>query len=92
MKKLAQIIVEKRNYIIILYLLAIAASVFGMFQTKVNYDMSQYLPTDSPTKEGMAVMSQEFGDLSGITVMFRGLETKRQNEITYRSCQSVRPV
>lgn len=82
MKKLAQIIVEKRNYIIILYLLAIAASVFGMFQTKVNYDMSQYLPTDSPTKEGMAVMSQEFGDLSGITVMFRGLETKRQNEIT----------
>lgn len=81
MKKLAHMIVEKRRFIFLLYLLAIAASLYGMINTKVNYDMSKYLPDSSQTKEGMAIMSKEFGDMSSITVMFRKLDEKRQTEI-----------
>lgn len=57
-----------------LYVLLIAAGIVGLFYTNVNYDMSKYLPSDSSVKEGMAVMDEEFGSLSSITVMFTGLD------------------
>lgn len=81
MKKFAQLIVEKRLCIFIIYILIIAASIFGIFQTNVNYDMSKYLPDNSSTKKGMGIMSDEFGDMSSITVMFHNLTEERQLEI-----------
>lgn len=78
MKKTADFIVDKRKIIIFLYALFIIISVLGMLMVNVNYDMSKYLPKDSKTKLGMEKMSEEFGDLAGITVMFDGLnDTER---------------
>lgn len=73
MKKTADFIVDKRKFIIFLYALFIIISVIGMLMVNVNYDMSKYLPNDSKTKLGMEKMSEEFGDLAGITVMFDNL-------------------
>lgn len=47
----------------------------------VNYDMSKYLPNDSKTKLGMEKMSEEFGDLAGITVMFDNLNEAERMKI-----------
>ncbi len=78
MKKTADFIVDKRKIIIFLYALFMIISVLGMLMVNVNYDMSKYLPKDSKTKLGMEKMSEEFGDLAGITVMFDGLnDTER---------------
>ena len=69
----------QKKYVLVLYVLLIAAGIIGLFYTNVNYDMSKYLPSDSSVKEGMAVMDEEFGSLSSITVMFTGLdESERQ--------------
>jgi len=77
-KKTADFIVDKRKIIIFLYALFMIISVLGMLMVNVNYDMSKYLPKDSKTKLGMEKMSEEFGDLAGITVMFDGLnDTER---------------
>lgn len=81
MKKMADKIVEKRNIIFLVYLIAVIISVFGIFKTNVNYDMSKYLPDDSSTKKGMKIMRDEFGDMSSITVMFDDLSEERRLEI-----------
>ena len=79
MKAFAAFVVDKKKYVLVLYVLLIAAGIVGLFYTNVNYDMSKYLPSDSSVKEGMAVMDEEFGSLSSITVMFTGLdESERQ--------------
>lgn len=80
MKKVAHIIVDKRKYILILYILIIIVSILGMLKVNVNYDMSKYLPEDSATKKGMEQMTEEFGDMASITVMFDDLTEKEQLE------------
>lgn len=81
MKKIADKIVENRKVIFIIYFVLIAISVFGIFKTKVNYDMSKYLPDESDMRKGMDIMTDEFGDMSSITVMFDDLSPSRQLEI-----------
>jgi len=80
-KKTADFIVDKRKFIIFLYALFIIISVIGMLMVNVNYDMSKYLPNDSKTKLGMEKMSEEFGDLAGITVMFDNLNEAERMKI-----------
>lgn len=81
MKKFTNFIVDKRKYLFVLYVLLVAAGVFGIFATNVNYDMSKYLPDNSTTKTGMNMMSDEFGDMSSITVMLDDLNATECNEV-----------
>ena len=81
MKKIADFIVDKRKYVMILYLIILVISVVGMLHVNVNYDMSKYLPRESFTKLGMEKMSGEYGDLASITVMFDDLDEKEQIKI-----------
>lgn len=69
---------DKRKYLLIVYILLIAVSIFGIFKTNVNYDMSKYLPDDSSVKKGMELMEDEYGEMSSITVMFEGLDEDEQ--------------
>ncbi len=78
MKRIADFIVEKRNIIFIITLLLLILSIIGMTKVNVNYDMSSYLPDDSKVKAGMHLMSDEFGDMSTITVMFDNLSPEEQ--------------
>ena len=81
MKRVADFIVDKRKYVMILYLAILVISAVGMLHVNVNYDMSKYLPGDSFTKLGMEKMSGEYGDLASITVMFDDLDEKEQIKI-----------
>ncbi len=81
MKKIADYIVDKRKLIMILYGVILLISVVGMLNVNVNYDMSKYLPKKSSTKLGMEKMSNEYGDLASITVMFHGLDASEQLNI-----------
>ena len=78
MKKIANFIVKKRNLVFIITFLILILSIYGIFCVNVNYDMSSYLPDDSEVKKGMEVMTEEFGDMSSITVMFDDLNTEQQ--------------
>ena len=46
MKKIADFIVDKRKYVMILYLIMLVISVVGMLHVNVNYDMYKYLPRE----------------------------------------------
>lgn len=81
MKNIAGFIVKKRKAVLVFYVILMIISGFGMLNVNVNYDMSQYLPEDSFTKQGMEKMSGEYGDLSSITVMFDDLKPKERTAI-----------
>ena len=81
MKKLSEIIVRKRKIIFVVYAIAVLLCAVGIFNCKINYDMSKYLPDDSSVRKGMEIMSEEFGDSSAITVMFDGLDENKQLEM-----------
>ena len=44
MKKITDFIVEKRNFILVLFVVFLMLSAFLSKQVKINYDMTKYLP------------------------------------------------
>lgn len=83
--KLSDFLVRKR-IIFMLAALAIAiASIFMIPYTNINSDMTRYLPDDSPMKQGIDKMSEEFGEnglSSGmVMVMFKSLPDSIRNDI-----------
>lgn len=84
MQKLADWNVDRRKLIFIVTIILAAASVYGMSRVNVNYDMSAYLPDDSSVRRGMKLMEEEFGEMSAVTVMFEGLDSKEQLEYKTR--------
>lgn len=72
MKKIADFIVDKRYFILVLF---IALAGFGiLLSTKVNInsDITKYLPKNSETRQGMDIMEKEFEEekKSTLYVMF----------------------
>lgn len=61
MKKFAEKIVKFRIPILIISLLLLIPSVFGLINTRVNYDILYYLPDDIETMEGQNILMDEFG-------------------------------
>lgn len=61
MKKLAEKIVKYRIPILIVSLLLLIPSIFGIINMRVNYDILYYLPDDIETMEGQDILMEEFG-------------------------------
>ena len=60
MMKVAATIVDRRNLIFLLIVIAIVFSVFSRNWVQVEDDLTAYLPADSATKEGLDVMNEQF--------------------------------
>ena len=81
MEKIASVIVDKRN---ILFLAFLAAAIFCAFSrnwVQVNYSLTDYLPQDTETRQGLELMEQEF-------VTFGTAEIMVQN-ITFEQAQAL---
>ena len=57
----AKAIVKNRVLILILALALMIPSVFGMLNTRINYDMLNYLPDDMDTVIGQDTLKEDFG-------------------------------
>lgn len=62
LRKLTDFMVEKRNYILILMVILTGVAGFLSTKVKINYDMMDYLPDDSETRQGLDIMTAEFGE------------------------------
>ena len=60
MKKTTDFIVERRNIIMGVFIFFAIVSIFLSQKVKINYEMTEYLPSDSKTKIGMDIMEKEF--------------------------------
>ncbi|MCL2247933.1 MAG: MMPL family transporter [Oscillospiraceae bacterium] len=69
----AERIVRFRWFILILFIILTAVSGWLSTQVNINYDMSQYLPSDSPVRRGMDILHDEFPPSGLLHVMVGGL-------------------
>lgn len=60
MMKAAEFIVDKRNLIVLIYVILIIFSAFSRSWVKVENDLTYYLPADAETKTGLEIMDDEF--------------------------------
>ena len=54
-------VVKHRTAILILTVLLLIPSLYGMVNTRINYDMLNYLPEDMDTVTGQNELLQDFG-------------------------------
>ena len=59
--RLSKAVVKNRVLILIVALLLLIPSVLGMANTRINYDMLDYLPEDMDTVVGQNELLDEFG-------------------------------
>ena len=57
----AKAIVKHRVAILVVGILLLIPSVFGMMATRINYDMLDYLPDDMDTVIGQDTLMEDFG-------------------------------
>ena len=53
MKKISNFIVEKRNFIIPIFIILAIICVFTSQKVKINKEITEYLPSDSETRIGL---------------------------------------
>ena len=77
------LVVRKRLVLLVAAVVVAIACVFLIPRTRINTDMTRYLPNDSPMKQGIEQMTEEFGEDgvgSGIVrVMFWSLPDSLRN-------------
>ena len=83
MKKTAAFLVDKRRLLLCLFLALAAVSLPLAGRVNVNYDRTRYLPGDSPMRDGIRRMEQEFGQeaSSDLRVMIGGLAEDERDRI-----------
>lgn len=59
--RLISFIVRRRNYIEKFFILMVVISAVLSLMVRVNYDLTKYLPSWAPTKQGIDVMEAQFG-------------------------------
>ncbi len=69
MKRFADFVVGKRKILLIVFLVLAVAGAGMSLLTKVNYDMTKYLPKDAETTKAVEVMEGEFGNSGAAAVM-----------------------
>ena len=76
MIRLGKGIVKWRIPILIIGILLLIPSFFGILYTRVNYDMLDYLPSDIDTVKGQKILLEDFGKGAFSMVMVKGMEPK----------------
>jgi uncharacterized membrane protein YdfJ with MMPL/SSD domain len=76
MLKFGRTVVKYRVLILIIAVLLLIPSVFGMVNTRLNYDMLNYLPDDMDTVKGQNILMDEFGKGAFSFVIVEGMSEK----------------
>lgn len=73
MQKFGRAVVKARIPILVLALLLLIPAIFGIFGTRINYDMLSYLPDDMDTVKGQDILLDEFGKGAFSFVIVEGM-------------------
>ena len=76
MIKFGKGVVKNRILIIIISVLLLIPSLFGMINTRINYDILYYLPDDIETMVGQDILQEQFG--KGAFAMFIAEDMKEK--------------
>lgn len=83
MRKVTDFIVEKRNIVLVIFIILSAFCLFLSTKVNINSDITKYLPDDSETKIGKEIMDSEFEEQkqSVLNVVYKGLSDDEKTEL-----------
>ena len=83
MKKVTAFIVNKRNIILIFFIILTGVCAILSNHVTINHDMAKYLTNTSSVRKGMDIMEDEFQEQksSSLNVMFQGLKKSEKKKI-----------
>ena len=81
MKKFGKVVVKLRIPILVLSFLLLIPSVLGYFNTRVNHDILDYLPTDIDTMQGQDVLLDDFGKGAYAMVVVDGMNKSNVSKL-----------
>lgn len=76
MGKFGQKVVKLRIPILIISFLLLIPAAFGYFNTRINYDILSYLPSDIETMEGQDILLDEFGKGAFALIVVEDMDNK----------------
>lgn len=76
MKKFGKVTVKHHRLVLIIGILLLIPSFFGMIGTRINYDMLHYLPKNMDTVKGQDILLDKFGKGAVSTMVIEGMEQK----------------
>lgn len=82
MKKFGKVVVKLRIPILVLSFLLLIPSVLGYFNTRVNYDILYYLPSDIDTMQGQDILLDDFGKGAYAMVVVDGMNKSNVNTLS----------
>ena len=75
MKKLVNFVIEKKYLMLLLFIVFAIACIFLSQKVTLNYEISEYLPSNSNVRQGLDIMNKEFSnDSSTLNIMFDNLK------------------
>ena len=80
MRKVSIFVVKHKFLILIISMLLLIPSIFGMAATRVNYDMLTYLPQEMDTMKGQDELLRDFGKGAFSMVVFEGMSEEQVKE------------
>lgn len=81
MKKFGKVVVKLRIPILVLSFLLLIPSVLGYFNTRVNYDVLYYLPSDIDTMQGQDILLDDFGKGAYAMVVVDGMNKSNVSKL-----------
>ena len=81
MERVAGFIVDKRYLFIILFVGLCIMSIFTSNSVRVDEDLTNYLPDDSETRQGLAIMEREFITYGDARVMVSNITYTKAEEL-----------
>ncbi|HHY12547.1 MAG TPA: MMPL family transporter, partial [Firmicutes bacterium] len=81
LERIAKVIVDRRNLLFLLYVIAIIFSMFSMHWVRVENDIVYYLSEDSKTRQGITVMNEEFTTFGMADIMIANISYEHAREI-----------
>lgn len=81
MQRLAAQIVDKRNLIFLVYVIAIIFSIFSMGWVKTENDITKYLPETTETRQGIEAMNANFASIATARVMVSNITPETAHAI-----------
>ncbi|MFD3158167.1 RND family transporter [Haloimpatiens sp. FM7330] len=76
MKKFAKVISNNPIKVIIISVLLIFPALYGMFSTRINYDLLTYLPKNLDSMKGQQILEKDYSDAATSMLIVENMESK----------------
>lgn len=81
LEKFSEVIVDRRNFLFLFYIIAIIFSLFSMNWVDVEDDIVNYLDKDSNTRQGIIIMEEEFTTFGMANIMVSNISSTHGQKI-----------